>query len=209
MESKTKNRTLVHKKTKKKEKNPIDNISAMEMIDDESFESGHNIFSNSEIPSFSSSSSSSPSSDLKNKFKKKKNDPVKKDYQMEKTTINSNFVLANHDKNCNLYSRDGSTSARTNSKQNLRMMELHDRSNTSKMTLDAVSNQTCSCMTMNTKQNFYNLAGDSQFPDSYNDINSLSEHQINSIIQEKMKMLDFFNDQISKKKNSIEYRYFK
>ena len=205
MKIKSKEQKKEFSKTPKNKTKTFENISAMEMVDEESSQSGHNIFSNSNIPSFSSSSPSIDKKNMKTPTKLK----TKKDIQLEKTTVNSHLLNQYHDKTLNnMYSNNESISAKTNSKQNMLMMDLKDRSNTSKITLDGLSNQTLSHLTLNTKQNFYNLASDSQFPDSYNDIGSLSELQIKSIIQQKMKMLDYYNEQISKNKNSLEYRYF-
>ena len=47
---------------------------------------------------------------------------------------------------------------------------------------------------------------DSQFPSTYNDINNLTDEQIQEIIQHKMKLLDKYNEILAKKKNSIEYK---
>ena len=105
-----------------------------------------------------------------------------------------------------MFSSIDGNSLKTNSKNNLKISEhVKISSFTSKFTLDGLSNQNCSCLTMKTKSTMFGT--DSHFPSSYNDINSLSEDQIQEIIRHKMKLLDKYNEKILKKKNSIEYKY--
>ena len=175
------------------------NLSEMEVFENNSPSSECNIFSTSKLPSFSSEFSEQ----LPNfKINKKKRDTVG-----EKTTIATNQMIWQHEKNCAMNSHNDCASMQTNSKNNLRSIDnAKVPSLTSKFTLEGISNQNCSCLTLNTKQNYHNLVNDSQFPLKYDDINNLSETQIQNIIQQKMKMLDRYNDKIVKKKNSIQYK---
>ena len=69
--------------------------------------------------------------------------------------------------------------------------------------LDLISNRTCSCFTMRTRTN---IMADSQFPSSYQDVENLTDQEIQRMIAMKMKILDDFNHRLEKKKNSTNYR---
>ena len=167
----------------------LNNISTMKIK--YKGEISDNEFSDSDIPSFSSDESTNKM------FKKQSN----QDYSKDQTITTQPFT---HEKNCNMYGSEAN-SHKTNSKHNLKISEhVKISSFTSKFTLDGLSNKTCSCITMKTKSRMF--GADSQYPSSYNDINNLTDEQIQEIIQHKMKLLDKYNELLVKKKNSIEYK---
>lgn len=169
----------------------LNNISNMKIKHKD--EDSDNVFSDSDIPSFSSDESP------KQLLKVKKS----KENSKEQTITTQPFT---HDKNCNMFGSIDANSLKTSSKNNIRVSEhVKISSLTSKFTLDGVSNQTCSCITRNTKSRMF--GADSQYPSTYNDINNLTEDQIQEIIRNKMKLLDKYNETILKKKNSLEYKW--
>ena len=169
----------------------LNNISTMKIKNIEE-EISDDVFSESNIPSFSSDE------DIKPKFKKKK----RKDTSGDKTISTQPFT---HEKNCVMFSSIDGNSLKTNSKSNLRISEHFKISSFNNKLMDGLSNKTCSCLTMKSKSSMFGT--DSHFPSSYNDINSLSENQIQEIIRHKMKLLDKYNEKILKRKNTVQYKY--
>ena len=169
----------------------LNNISNIRHYYDEG--NSEDVFSNSDIPSFSSDQST----------KSKKVNEQSKDKFGDETIITQPFT---HEKNCVICTPKEGNSLKTSSRNNLKLSEhVKISSLTSKLTLDGISNKTCSCLTARNKSSMFGT--DSHFPSTYNDINSLSEEQIQEIIRHKMKLLDKYNEKILKKKNSTEYKY--
>ena len=158
-------------------------------------DSSADVFSNSDIPSFSSDASARHPITHRKKHRK----PLK-EKQGEDTIATQPFV---HEKG--MYTPTEGNSQKTNSRYNLKVSEHVKFSNlNSRLTLDGVSNKTRSCVTSRNVSSMY--GADSQFPSTYNDINSLSEEQIQEIIRQKMLLLDKYNEKISQRKNTVQYK---
>ena len=178
---------------RKQQKSPVrdlNNVSNMRLYYGR--EDSDDVFSNSDIPSFNSENSK------KLKQKKKKY----RDNFGNQTIVTQPFTK---EKSYKVHTPSEENSIKTNSKYNLKVSQ-HIKLSTlnSKLTLDGISNKTHSCLTMKTKSRF--MGSDSHFPSTYNDINNLTDEQIQEIIRHKMKLLDKYNEKILKKKNSLEYK---
>ena len=179
--------------TKERQKSPphdLNNISNIRNYFKD--EQSDDIFSNSDIPSFSSDET-------------EKIEPKRKRLNLKSANQTISTLPFTQEKNCGGCTPNDSTSIMSRSKQNLKVSE-HIKISTfnSKFTLEGVSNKTCSCVTNRSKSRFH--ASDSQFPSTYNDINSLTEEQIQEIIRQKMELLDKYNEKILKKKNCVEFK---
>lgn len=157
---------------------------------------------------FSTSKNHSFSSE-ENVFKKKLKKKPKKGKKLEvKVTPEAQTTTTTllHQRGCELCSGCDGNSQNTNSRHQRMGSENTKKSVSHKMNqLDMLSNKTCSCFTMKTRT--YNLMADSQFPSSYQDVNNLTDVEIQRLIQKKMKILDEYNFRLEKKKNSTNYMW--